>query len=242
MVFDIASYGLSFLAGILTILSPCVLPLIPIIVGSAINTHKLGPYALALGLAISFTVVGVFLATLGASLGLDAQMFRDTAAILLLIFGVILLSSSLQAKFATMTAGVGSSGQNALNRFSADSLGGQFVLGMLLGIVWSPCVGPILGATATLASQGQQLGQVITIMAIFGLGAGLPLILLGLLSRTAMQKVRNKLFTAGKVGKQILGVIMLFIGIMILTGFDKQLESVLVQASPDWLNDLTTRF
>lgn len=242
MFFDITSYGLSFLAGVLSILSPCVLPLIPIIVGSAINTHKLGPYALALGLAISFTIVGVFLATLGASLGLDAELFRNTAAVLLLLFGIILLSPNLQAKFASITAGVGDSGQNALNKFSADSLGGQFVLGMLLGVVWSPCIGPILGATVTLASQGEQLGHVVTVMAIFGLGAGLPLIILGLLSRTAMQKVRNKLFSAGKIGKQILGVIMLFIGVMILTGFDKQLESVLVQASPDWLNDLTTRF
>lgn len=242
MLFDFTSYGLSFLAGVLSILSPCVLPLIPIIVGSAINTHKLGPYALALGLAISFTVVGVFLATLGASLGLDASLFRNIAAVLLLIFGVILLSPNLQAKFASATAGVGNSGQNALNKFSTNSLGGQFVLGMLLGIVWSPCVGPILGATVTLASQGKELGHVVTVMAIFGLGAGLPLIILGLLSRTAMLKVRNQLFTAGKIGKQILGAIMLLIGVMILNGFDKQLESVLVQASPDWLNALTTRF
>ena len=242
MLFDISTYGLSFLAGALSILSPCVLPLIPIIMGSAINTHKLGPYALALGLAISFTVVGVFLATLGASLGLDAALFRHIAAVLLLIFGVILLSSRLQAKFASITAGVGNSGQNALNRFSADTLGGQFLLGLLLGVVWSPCVGPILGATVTLAAQGKELGHVITVMAIFGLGAGLPLIILGLLSRTAMLKMRNQLYTAGKVGKQILGAIMLLIGFMILTGFDKQLESLLVQASPDWLTNLTTRF
>ena len=57
-----------------------------------------------------------------------------------------------------------------------------------------------------------------------------------------MLKMRNKLLTAGKIGKQIMGAIMLLIGIMILTGFDKQLESVLVQTSPDWLNELTTRF
>ena len=168
MLFDLTSYGLSFLAGVLSILSPCVLPLIPIIVGSAVNTHKLGPYALALGLAISFTVVGVFLATLGASLGLDASLFRNVAAILLLIFGVILISANLQAKFACVTAPVGNSGQNALSRFSADTLGGQFILGMLLGIVWSPCVGPILGATVILAAQGKELGHVITVMAILG--------------------------------------------------------------------------
>ncbi len=242
MLFDLSSYAISFLAGVLSILSPCVLPLIPIIIGGALNTHKLGPYALALGLAISFTVVGVFLATIGASLGLDTSTFRNIAAVLLLIFGIILLSSALQAKFASLTAGLGNAGQNALSKFSANSLGGQFILGMLLGIVWSPCVGPILGAAITLASQGEQLGHVVAVMAFFGLGAGLPLVVLGLLSRQAMQKMRNQLFTAGKIGKQILGGLMVLIGIMILTGFDKQIEAILVQASPDWLNNLTTRF
>jgi cytochrome c-type biogenesis protein len=242
MLFDLTSYALSFVAGVLSILSPCVLPLLPIIIGSALNTHKLGLYALALGLAISFTAIGVFLATVGVSLGLDAGTFRNAAAILLIVFGIVLLSPSLQLKFASMTAGLGNSGQNALSRFSADSLGGQFLLGMLLGVVWSPCVGPILGAAITLASQGEQLGHVTAVMAFFGIGAGLPLIILGLLSRQAMQKVRNSLFTAGKVGKQLLGGMMIIIAVMILTGLDKQLESVLVQASPDWLNNLTTRF
>jgi cytochrome c-type biogenesis protein len=242
MLFDVTSYALSFLAGVLSILSPCVLPLIPIIIGGALNTHKLGPYVLALGLAISFTVVGVFLATIGASLGLDIGTFRNVAAVLLFLFGIILLSPTLQATFAAATAGLGNAGQNTLSRFSADSLAGQFILGMLLGLVWSPCVGPILGAAITLASQGEQLGHVVAVMAFFGLGAGLPLIILGLLSRQTMQRMRNKLFIAGKVGKQILGGLMLLIAIMILTGLDKQLESILVQVSPDWLTNLTTRF
>jgi len=242
MFLDLTSYALSFLAGVLSILSPCVLPLIPIIIGSALNTHKLGPYALALGLAISFTVIGIFLATIGVSLGLDATTFRNVAAILLIIFGVVLLSPILQLKFASLTAGLGNSGQNAISQFSSNSLIGQFLLGMLLGVVWSPCVGPILGAAITLASQGKQLGHVTAVMAFFGIGAGLPLVILGLLSRQAMQKVRNKLFTAGKIGKQLLGGLMMMIAFVILTGLDKQLESVLVEASPDWLNNITTRF
>ena len=235
-------YGLSLLAGVLSILSPCVLPLVPILVGSALNTHRYGPYALALGLAISFTAVGVFIATLGAAIGLDQEVFRIIAALLLIIFGIVLVSSALQAKFASLTAGVGGSGQSLLNHVSTESLSGQFVLGLLLGIVWSPCVGPILGATITLASQGQSLGHVTLVMAIFGLGAGIPLILLGLISRQAMMKFRNKLFTAGKIGKQMLGGLLLIVGLMIISGFDKTLESIVVQASPEWLVNLTTRF
>jgi cytochrome c biogenesis protein CcdA len=242
MLISITTYGLSFIAGVLSILSPCVLPLVPIIVGTALNTHRLGPYALALGLAISFTVIGVFLATLGDTLGIDQALFRNIAAYLFILFGVILLSASLQARFASVTSGLGGSGQYLLNKLSTDSLSGQFGLGLLLGVVWSPCVGPILGATVTLASQGQQLQQVVIIMAIFGLGAGLPLILLGMLSRQVMMNVRGKLFAAGKLGKQVLGGVMLLLGIMILTGLDKHLESALVAISPDWLISLSTRF
>ena len=242
MLIDITTYGLSFIAGVLSILSPCVLPLVPIIVGTALNTHRFGPYALALGLAISFTVIGVFLATLGDALGIDQELFREVAAWLLMLFGVVLLSGRLQAGFANITSGLGGSGQQLLDKVSTDSLLGQFGLGLVLGIIWSPCVGPILGATVTLASQGQQLGQVVIVMAIFGLGAGLPLILLGMLSRQVMMNIRGKLFAAGKLGKQVLGGVMLLIGIMILTGLDKQLESFLVAISPDWLSTLSTRF
>ena len=242
MLIDITTYGLSFLAGVLSILSPCVLPLVPIIVGTALNTHRFGSYALALGLAISFTVIGVFLATLGDALGVDQNLFRLIAAWLLLIFGLVLLSPQLQAVFANMTSGICSSGQQLLDKLSTDSLAGQFGLGLVLGIIWSPCVGPILGATVTLASQGQQLGQVAIVMAIFGIGAGLPLILLGMLSRQVMMNIRGKLFAAGKLGKQLLGAVMLLIGLMILSGLDKTVETYLVTISPDWLISLSTRF
>jgi cytochrome c-type biogenesis protein len=242
MIATFGVYGLSFLAGILSILSPCVLPLVPILVGTALNTHRFGPYALALGLAISFTAVGVFIATIGASIGIDQEVFRLIAAALLITFGIVLLSSTLQEKFASATAGIGGSGNNLLTKVSTESLSGQFILGLLLGVVWSPCVGPVLGATITLASQGTNLGHVTLVMALFGLGAGLPLILLGLLSRQAMMSVRSKLFTAGKIGKRILGVILLLVGLLIITRLDKQFETLIVAASPDWLISLTTRY
>lgn len=148
----------------------------------------------------------------------------------------------LQARFASLSSGIGNSGQNLLAKVSTNSLLGQFSLVLLLGVVWSPCVGPILGVTITLASQGQHLGHVFVVMASFGIGAGLPFIVLGLLSRRAMLKIRNKLFTAGKVGKQIFDMFILYIGIMILTGADKSIEAFIVEASPDWLINLTARF
>lgn len=242
MLSALSTYFFSLVAGSLSTLSPCVLPLIPILITSALNTHKLGPYALAGGLALSFTVVGVFLATLGASLGLDQETFRVVAAILLIGFGIILLSSALQERFAVAASGLSNSGQSLLNRVSTDSLSGQFMLGLILGVVWSPCVGPTLGAAITLASQGESLWHITLVMALFGIGAGVPLILLGLLSRQAMMRFRDKLLLAGQTGKKILGVLLLLVGIMIIMGWDKQLESLALDILPEWLINLSVRF
>ena len=240
MEFGLGSYGLSLVAGSLSTLSPCVLPLLPILLGTAVAVNRLGPYALAAGLTLSLTAVGVFVASLGSALELDPALFRGGAAVLLLIFGGLLISPYLQEKFAGATAGLSGAGQSLLSKLSLDGLPGQFILGLLLGVVWSPCVGPTLGAAVTLASQGQSFGQVTLLMALFGVGAGIPLVALGLVSRQAMSRFRGKLLTAGKFGKQLLGAIMLALGLAILSGADKLFEAWVLQAAPAWLIRLTT--
>jgi cytochrome c-type biogenesis protein len=242
MDFGIGTYALGYLAGLLSTLSPCVLPLIPILLVSAVGAHRFGPYALALGLALSFSVVGLFLATLGASLGLEASVFRDVAALILIGFAVILLSSKLQERFATATSGLSAAGDNLLARIRLDGIAGQLTIGLVLGVVWSPCVGPTLGAATTLASQGQSLGQIALLMAVFGVGAGSPLVMLGSLSRGTVLRLRGRLMAAGKGGKTILGIVMLAIGLAILTGWDKRFEAWAVRVSPAWLTELTTRY
>lgn len=242
MDFSLSSYALSFMAGVLSILAPCVLPLLPILLASAAAAHRLGPFALALGLMLSFTIVGVAIVGFGASVGLDPATFRYVGAALLIAFGILLLSSGLQARFSMATSGASSAGQNMLSRISLEGLSGQFILGLLLGIVWSPCVGPTLGAAIVLASQGQALLQATIVMALFGLGAGLPLIALGLLSRQALMRWRGKLMSTGQNGKKILGIILLAAGILILAGWDKTFEAWILHISPEWLTNLTTRF
>lgn len=240
MEFGIGTYGISFAAGSLSVLSPCVLPLVPILIGTAASVHRRGPLSLAAGLMLSFAVLGVFLAGAGASLGLDQAVFRNIAALMLLGFGVLLLSTGLQERFAVAASGVSSAGQDLLARLTLDGLSGQFVLGLLLGVVWSPCVGPTLGATITLASQGQQLTEVTLVMALFGLGAGLPLVILGSLSREAMLRVRGRLLAAGHQGKRVLGAVMLLLAVFILTGLDKQFETWVLDAAPAWLTQIGT--
>lgn len=242
MDFGLGSFLFAFLAGVLSTLSPCVLPLIPIIIGAAANQHRFGPLALAGGLAASFAVIGTGLASIGSSIGLAQDGFRLFAAVVMGIIGIVLISSRLQERFAVAMSGVSGAGNSLLSKVTIDGLLGQFLIGILLGLVWTPCVGPTLGAAITLASQGRDLGKIVFVMAIFGLGAGLPLALLGMLSRGAMMKVKGKLGNAGKLGKQLLGGFLIVISLLVMTGQDKALESFLLKHSPDWLTDLTTTF
>ena len=242
MAFDVGTYGLALVAGLLTTLSPCVLPLVPILMSSAVVAHRLGPWALALGVAFSYAVVGALLASVGASLALAGETFREVAAALLIIFGSILIFEQLQALFARATAGLASSGQRMLSGFQFEGLGGQFALGLLLGIVWTPCVGPTLGAATTLASQGRDLARICLLMAVFGIGASVPMLLVGSLSRVALQRTRGSLTAVGRGGKRLLGLALIALGALILSHVDRQLEAWLLDHSPLWLTALTTRY
>ncbi|MFY8183561.1 MAG: cytochrome c biogenesis CcdA family protein, partial [Polynucleobacter sp.] len=228
MDFGLGSFLFAFLAGVLSTLSPCVLPLIPIIIGAAANQHRFGPLALAGGLAASFAVIGTGLASIGSSIGLAQDGFRLFAAVVMGIIGIVLISNRLQERFAITMSGVSGAGNSLLSKVTIDGLLGQFLIGILLGLVWTPCVGPTLGAAITLASQGRDLGKIVFVMAIFGLGAGLPLALLGMLSRGAMMKAKGKLGNAGKLGKQLLGGFLIVISLLVITGQDKPLESFLL--------------
>jgi cytochrome c-type biogenesis protein len=240
--FSAGSYGLGFLAGALTSLSPCVLPLLPLILGSAVAAHRFGPIALGAGLAISFAGVGLFIAITGFALGLDGDVFRLVGAILLLFFGAVLLSQAFQNRLALAAWPLGARAQAMIDRINPARLRGQFTLGVLLGVVWSPCVGPTLGAAATLAAQRQNLGQVSTLMLLFALGAAVPMLLIGTLSREVVARWRGRMLHASNAGKQALGVVMITLALGILVHLDRSVEAALVAWSPEWLTDITTRF
>jgi cytochrome c-type biogenesis protein len=233
---------LAGLAGVLSTLSPCVLPILPIVLGAAATEHKAGPFALAAGLALSFVVIGMFIATIGFSVGLNGDVFRIAAAVLMVMIGVVLLVPQFSMQFAAAAGPAGNWMEQRFGGFSSSGLSGQFALGLLLGAVWSPCVGPTLGAASVLAAKGENLGQVAITMLAFGIGAGLPLVLLGTLSREALTKWRTRLLSAGGRGKMIFGGVLVLAGVLVLTGLDKTVEGALVSASPEWLTELTTRY
>ncbi len=238
----VGGLGLAFLAGVLSVLSPCVLPLLPIVLGAAASEHRLGPASLASGVALSFVAIGLFVAVIGFGVGLDGDLFRLGAAFLMILFGIVLAWPSLQVRLATAGGPVSDWIERRFGRVSGSGLRGQFGLGLLLGAVWSPCVGPTLGAASILAAQGQDLWRVGLTMAFFGLGAGLPLGALGSLSRRASMRWRDRLISGGKWAKMALGGALAAVGLLIVTHLDKPLEAALVAASPAWLTEVTTRF
>lgn len=238
----LGSLALAFLAGVLSVLSPCVLPLLPIVLGSAAAEHRLAPLALAGGVTLSFVAIGLVVATVGYSIGLDGDTFRIAAAVLMIMIGTILVVPPLQVRLAAAGGPVSDWADRNLSGFSMRGVGGQFGVGLLLGAVWSPCVGPTLGAASVLASRGEDLGQVALTMVSFGIGAGVPLVTIGLLSRQALMRWRNRLIEGGKSAKIALGAVLVVVGLLIASGYDKRLEATLVEASPLWLTNLTTRF
>lgn len=234
--------GLAFFAGILSVLSPCVLPLLPLVFGAAAAEHKWAPALLAAGVALSFVVVGLFVATIGFGVGLDGESFRFVAAALMVALGIVLLVPALQTRVAAAGGPFSDRLNSAFGGGPSRGLFAQFGVGLLLGAVWSPCVGPTLGAASVLAARGEDLGQVALTMGVFGLGAAAPLLALGFASRQAMARWRDRLIVAGKRAKQALGGVLVAVGALIVSGADKTVEAALVAGSPEWLTALTTRY
>jgi cytochrome c-type biogenesis protein len=236
-----AGIGLALLAGILSTLSPCVLPLIPIVLATALAEHRFGPAALAAGLALSFVAIGLFVATIGFAAGLDRELFRTISAVLLLLVGAVLLVPRAQLQLAAAVAPLGNWAHGHMGQQPARGLVSQFMVGLVLGAVWSPCVGPTLGAASLLAARAESLGLVALTMLAFGIGAAIPLLAIGLLSREALTRWRSRLLSAGAAGKAVMGAALIAVALLILSGLDKRLEAILVEASPAWLTQLTTR-
>lgn len=234
--------GAAVLAGLLSVLSPCVLPILPIVLSSAVSAHRLGPLALAAGLAISFTGIGLFVATLGYSAGFGGGAFQMIGAIILALIGITLLVPKLQA---LATAAVGPFGTWIDRRFapfSPTGLNGQFGMGLLFGAIWSPCSGPTLGAAAFLAASGRNMAEVPFIMLAFGIGAALPLVALGAISRATLLRWHAKVVTSSRIAKKVLGASLVVFGLLMATGANRDIEAFMVNHSPDWLLQLTTRF
>ncbi|MEM6726942.1 MAG: cytochrome c biogenesis CcdA family protein, partial [Pseudomonadota bacterium] len=177
----------AYVAGLLTLINPCVLPVLPILLVSALTADRLGPVALAAGMSASFVTFGVLVTAFGNAIGLTQELLAQIGAFVMVAFGVILLVPAFSHRFEAATAGFAAGADRRMGQVERDGLTGQFIGGLLLGAVWSPCIGPTLGGAIALASQGQSLGYVTLIMIFFALGVSTLILGLGLGAREAIR-------------------------------------------------------
>lgn len=233
----------AFIAGLLTLINPCVLPVLPIVLASAMQSGKHGPLAIATGMSLSFVILGMIVATVGHSIGLTEQVLAQSGAVMMIIFGLILVIPKLNQGFASATAGFSSSADNQMNTLTQQSnYKSQFLGGMLLGAVWSPCVGPTLGGAISLASQGENLFWVFLIMLFFAGGVSAVIILLGYGTGEAIRKRQHKMRGLAAKAKPIMGITFILVGVMIFFKFHHIIEAWLLDVLPLWLQDLSVKF
>lgn len=232
----------AYLAGLLTLINPCVLPVLPIVLASALQTHRMGPLALSAGMSLSFVVLGLGIASAGQVLGLSESDLAQAGAVLMIGFGLVLLVPRLNAGFALATAGLAARADSSLGAGPGDGLGGQALTGLLLGAVWSPCIGPTLGGAIGLASQGGSLWQAGVIMAVFALGVSSMMLALAYGTRAALARRRARLASLSSWAKPVMGGILVAVGLAILFKLHHQIEAWALNVMPIWLQDLSVRF
>jgi cytochrome c-type biogenesis protein len=229
---EITAIPLAFLAGILSLVSPCVLPMIPAVAASAMQSTKWGLVTLALGISFAFALAGTVLTFVLLNLGISTEWLRYFSVILLLLMGLTLLIPKLSDGLAFALSRLTSRAANV--QIEGSSAPMQFVIGSSLGLVWLPCVGPTLGTAIALASTGQSMPMAFVVMLAFGVGTAIPLVALGHFSGKKLSKFR----TTGKIGKYILGAALVFLAVMILTGVDRILETWALEILPDWVTSI----
>ena len=216
---SLASPALAFAAGLLTVAAPCVLPLLPVVLGAtAAGGSGARPVFIAAGFALSFTVLALAFGSVQHLLGLDPQTVRDAAALLLVAFGLSMLWPGAFQRLAMAMGGV-------LGRVAAlgDRAGPGWVGGLLvgasLGAVWTPCAGPVLATILTLVAAQTHWGASAGLLGLYALGAALPMLAIAYGGQWALARVRA---LAGHTHRlqQAMGVVVAAVGLLTFLQYD----------------------
>jgi cytochrome c biogenesis protein CcdA len=229
--------GLSLAAGSLTTLSPCVFPLLPLVLGGALQGSRFAPVAMGAGMITSFAAIGMVLGALGPALGIDAETVRTAGAAMLIAFALVMLVPALGERFTQWMLPIASTANSASAKLDGGSVLGALMLGGVLGLVWSPCSGPLLGSALTLVASEGGVARGGLVLGIFGLGAAIPLVAVAYASRRGFVAVRDWVMARIERVRHVFAVLLGTMGVAILTGGDKWLEARVLQWLPDaWVN------
>lgn len=229
--------ALSVAAGSLTTLSPCVFPLLPLVLGGAMQGNRFAPVAMGVGMTASFAAIGMLLGALGPALGIDGDTIRTAGAALLLAFALVMLVPALGEQFSRWMLPIASAANAASTRLDGRSLLSAAALGAVLGLVWTPCSGPLLGSALTLVASEGGVARGGIVLALFGLGAAVPLVGVAYASRSGVAVARTWVMQRIDSVRRGFALLLGAMGIAILTGADKWVEARVLKWLPDaWVN------
>ena len=234
----IVLYAVAFISGLFTILAPCIWPLLPIVLADVSQSNsKRRPLGITAGVALSFAFFTLAISALESSIGFSPNVLRKMAVVVLLVIGISMvipaLSQRLETFISSLSGRIGGVGANSRNDFY-----GGFVTGLALGIVWTPCSGPILASVATLAATNKVSIQLVVVTIFYVAGVAIPLFGFALGGQKLLAKSRRLSKHTGRI--QIAsGLIMIVTAIGIYTNYDKTIEAKLLNAIPSYSNALT---
>lgn len=206
---SLVSIALGFIEGLALIVSPCILPILPIILAGSISGSKKRSYGIIIGFVLVFSLFTFFSRSLVRLSGIDTNAIRYSSYFILTLLGIVMLSGRLSDKFSELTQGLLSVGTSSRKVNDQEGgLGSGILFGGLTAIIWTPCAGPIFAAVIVQSVlQESNLAGLLTLMA-FSLGAVIPMFFIALFGRRLMSRAGFIKKHAGQI-RQLLGVIIL---------------------------------
>jgi cytochrome c biogenesis protein CcdA/thiol-disulfide isomerase/thioredoxin len=229
----------AFFAGLLTVLAPCIWPLLPVILSSDVNQNgRRRPLGLVTGVTVSFGLLTLGASALERSVGISEQSIRTFSVIVLVAMGLLLLLPPLTLKFESkISEWVGRFAPKS-NQPSSGFIGG-FVVGLSLGILWTPCSGPIFAAISTASATSKISFAIFLVTLAYLLGVSIPLYLLVIGGRKLLNRIKVINRYLGKI-QIVSGLVLISFALATATGFDKTLEIKLLNHLPSYTNFLTS--
>jgi len=223
--------GFAFLAGIFTVMSPCILPILPVVLSAGISKGKFRPIGIIIGLILSFTFFTLSLTAIVHATGLSANALRYAAIALIALFGLVMIFPRLSEWFAKLTSPIANTGQNLQQTDHGNGFRSGLIFGIALGLLWTPCAGPILAAIITLAATQTWTLSTILLTLSYSIGAGIPLFLIAYGGGKIIQS--SKFLSEHAEGiRQIFGCLMLLAALSIALHWDMALQQQIARFIP----------